>query len=151
LLVINKDLTTNLNAQITLTNFVPWSLATVQSYGIPQDQAAENHAAAALQDLATTNFAAASTNFSFSFPPLSLTLFTFAPGRPTLSVSGNQPGQVKLVLQGQPATPYVLQSSSDLKAWTSISTNTLVGNTLNLTLSVSPKPPVQFYRAVWQP
>ena len=46
LLVINKDMTTNLNAQIALTNFVPWTTATIQSYGIPQDQAAETNAAA---------------------------------------------------------------------------------------------------------
>ena len=45
MLVINKDMTTNLNAQIAMTNFVPWTTATVQSYGIPQDQAAENNAA----------------------------------------------------------------------------------------------------------
>ena len=55
-LVINKDMTTNLNAQIALTNFAPWTTATIQSYGIPQDQAAETNAAAALQDIATTNF-----------------------------------------------------------------------------------------------
>ena len=78
LLVINKDMTTNLNAQIALTNFVPWTTATIQSYGIPQDQAAETNAAASLQDIATTNFPTAGTNFTYSFPPLSLTLFTFA-------------------------------------------------------------------------
>ena len=150
-LVINKDMTTNLNAQVIITNFVPWRTATIQSYGIPQDQAAEKNASASLQDIAMTNLTAASTNFSYSFPPLSLTLFTFAPSQSILFVSGIQPGQVNLLLQGQPATPYVIQSSSDLKAWTSVSTNTLLGNTLNLTLSVSSWPPVQFYRAIWQP
>ena len=38
LLVINKDMTTNLAAQITLTNYAPYLNATIQSYGIPQDQ-----------------------------------------------------------------------------------------------------------------
>src|SRR5208337_3388498 len=46
LLVINKAMTTNVNAQIALTNFVPWTTATIQSYGVPQDRAAENNSAA---------------------------------------------------------------------------------------------------------
>ena len=151
MLVINKDMTTSLNAQIVLTNFAPWTNATIQSYGIPQDQAAETGAGASLQDLATTNFPTAGTNFSCSFPPLSLTLLTFAPGPSVLSVLGVPPGQVELLLRGQPGTPYVIQSSPDLMAWTSVSTNTLVGSTFNITIPVSPGSPHQFYRAVWQP
>ncbi len=151
MLVINKDMTTNLNAQIVLTNFVPWTNATIQSYGIPQDQATETGAGASLQDIATTNFPTAGTNFSYSFPPLSLTLFTFAPGPSVLSVLGVPPGQVQLLLQGQSGTPYVIQSSPDLMTWTSVSTNTLAGSTLNITLPVATGSPHQFYRAVWQP
>jgi hypothetical protein len=151
MLVINKDMTTNLTAQIALTNFVPWMSATVQSYGIPQDQAAETNAGASLQDIATTNFPTAGTNFTYSFPPLSLTLFTFEPGSPALSVLGVQSGQVELHLQGQSGTPYVIQSSTNLMAWTSVSTNTLVGSTLNITNPVSAGFPHQFYRAVWEP
>ena len=151
MLVINKDMVTNLTAQIALTNFVPWTTATIQSYGIPQDQAAETNASASLQDIATTNLPTAGTNFTCSFPPLSLTLFTFAPGPSALSALGVQPGQVQLLLQGQPGTPYVIQSSTDLTAWTSVSTNTLVGSTLSITIPVSPSSPHQFYRAVWQP
>ncbi|MGO8838143.1 MAG: hypothetical protein ACLQAH_11405 [Limisphaerales bacterium] len=142
---------TNLDAQIVLTNFVPWTNATIQSYGIPQDQAAENNAAASLQDIAMTNFPTAGANFTYVFPPLSLTLFTFAPGPSALSVLGVSPGQVELLLHGQPGTPYVLQSSPDLKAWTPVSTNKLVGNTLNITVPVSISSPRQFFRAVWQP
>ena len=48
LLVINKDMTTNLTAQVALTNFVPWSTATLLSYGIPQDQAARTNGAAVI-------------------------------------------------------------------------------------------------------
>ncbi len=150
-LVINKDTTTNFNAQIALTNFVPWTNATIQSYGIPQDQAVENNLSASLQDIATTNFPTAGTNFTWSFPPLSLTLFTFAPGPSALSALSTQPGQVVLQLQGQSDAPYVLQSSPDLTTWTSISTNRLIGGTLNITNLVSPDAPQQFWRAVWQP
>jgi alpha-L-arabinofuranosidase len=149
MLVINKDMTNNLNAQIALTNFAPSSTATIQSYGIPQDQAAEDNAAASLQDLATTTFASAGTNFSYALAPLSLTLFTFAPAPSALSVTGIQAGQVKLLLRGQPGTPYVIQSSPDLKAWTPVSTNNLVGSTLNVTLPIGA--PRQYYRAVWEP
>jgi hypothetical protein len=151
MLVINKDMTTNLDAQIALTNFAPWTSATVQSYGIPQDQAAETNAEESLQDIATTNFSTAGTNFTYSFPPLSLTLFTFEPGPSALSVLEVLPGQVELHIQGLPGTPYVIQSSTNLMAWNSVSTNTLVGNTLNVYIPVSAGSPHQFYRAVWEP
>jgi len=152
LLVINKDMTTNLTAQIALTNFTPWKNATIQSYGMPQDQAAEANAAASLQDIATTNFATAGTNFTHTFPPLSLTLFTFQPGASTLSVLGVQSGQVELLLRGQPGTPYVIQSTPNLKtAWTPVSTPTLVGSTTNITIPIPTGVAQQFYRAVWQP
>jgi hypothetical protein len=54
-------------------------------------------------------------------------------------------------LQGQPGTPYVLQSSPDLSTWTSIATNLLSGNTAILTNQLVPGRPHQFYRALWQP
>jgi alpha-N-arabinofuranosidase len=79
LLVINKDLTTSFNAQIALTNFLPWSNATIQSYGIAQDMAAKANAPAPLQDIAEITFTGATTNFNYSFLPGTLTLFTFTP------------------------------------------------------------------------
>jgi hypothetical protein len=130
---------------------VPWANATIQSYGIPQDQAAENNLGSSLQDIATTSFPSAGTNFSWSFPPLSLTLFTFAPGPSALSALSTQPDQVVLQLQGQPGAPYVIQSSPDLLTWTPVSTNRLVGSTLNITNLISAGGPQQFWRAVWQP
>jgi hypothetical protein len=151
MLVLNKDTTASFNAQIALTNFVPWTNATIQSYGIPQDQAAQNNLGASLQDIATTNFPTAGTNFTYSFPPLSLTLFTFAPGPSALSALSTQPGQMVLQLQGQSGAPYVIQSSPDLVTWTPVSTNTLAGGTLNVTNLISPGSPQQFWRAVWQP
>ena len=78
-LVINKDLTANFNAQIVLNNFVPTADAAVRSYGIAQDEAIRTNAAASLQDITETHFPNASTNFTYSFPPGSLTLFTFSP------------------------------------------------------------------------
>jgi hypothetical protein len=80
MLVINKDATTNFNAQIAISNFIPASAATVRFYGIPQDDAVfTNNLTAGAQDIATNSFGTASTNFTYNFPPLSLTLFTFTP------------------------------------------------------------------------
>jgi alpha-L-arabinofuranosidase len=151
LLVVNKDMVTNLNAQIGLTNFAPATSATIQSYGIPQDQAVENNLSPSLQDIATTNFSGAGASFSYTFPPLSLTLFTFAPGSSTLAAAGIQSGHLTLVLQGQSGTPYITQSSPDLVTWTPVSTNMLTGSSTNINVPYSPSTPKQFYRAVWMP
>jgi alpha-N-arabinofuranosidase len=151
LLVINKDATTNFNAQISLSNFAPLSTATVRSYGIAQDDAVRtNNVAPGAQDIAT-NIVSAGAVFTNSFPPYSLTLFTFTPAPAQLSATLPQPGQFVLQLQGQPGTPYIVQSSPDLSAWTPVSTNRLAGNVLNLTNVVSPGTAQQFWRAVWQP
>jgi hypothetical protein len=154
LLVINKDTTTDFNAQIALSGFPTGSATTICSYGIPQDEAARTNGTAQAQDLAMTNFPAASAGFSYSFPALSLTLFTFAPTAPRLAVlaSARQPGgQLILQLQGQAGVRYAIESSSDLKAWIAVSTNTLAGSMLNLTNPVPAGAAVNFWRARWQP
>jgi hypothetical protein len=151
LLVINKNMTTNLNAQIALTNFVPWSTASLLSYGITQDQAAETNGAPALQDLAGATYPSAAANFSYTFAPLSMTLFTFAPGPATLAVQTVQSGQVQLLLQGQPGTLYVIQSSPDLLNWSSVATNNLISGSTNVPVPVPPGAATQFFRSVWQP
>lgn len=151
LLVINKAMTTNLTAQIALTNFVPWSTATLLSYGIPQDQAAQTNGAAALQDLAAGSYPSAAANFNYTFAPLSLTLFTFAPGPATVAVQAVEPGQVQLLLQGQPGTPYIIQISPDLSNWSSVATNNLTGSSASVPVPVPPGAAAQFFRAVWQP
>jgi hypothetical protein len=152
LLVLNKDTTTNLNAQIALAAFIPGAAATLRSYGIPQDEAARTNGPALSQDIATNSFAAAGASFSCSFPPLSISLFTLSPAAPRLAVvAPAQPGQVVLQLQGQANVRYVLQSSTDLKTWTGFSTNTLTGSSLNLTNPSPTSQTVAFWRAVWQP
>jgi hypothetical protein len=153
MLVINKEMTATLSAQIALTNYTPWTTATIRSYGIPQDQAAENNESVALQDIATNSYTAAGTNFTYAFPPLSLTLFTFAPPPSKLSVLQAQPTQMRLQLQGQTGVPYVIESSTNLgsPAWTRVATNTLSGTSAIITIPVSSGTPAQFYRAVWVP
>ena len=151
LLVINKDMTTNLNAQIALTNFAPWTTATIQSYGIPQDQAAENNAGAALQDIATTNYPNRRHELHLYVSALVPDALHVCAGiRGALRV-GRPARTGAAAPQGQPGTPYVIQSSPDLMTWTTVATNTLMGSTSNITILVSPGSPQQFYRAVWQP
>lgn len=153
MLVVNKDMTTNLTAQIALTNFTPGTTATIQSYGIPQDQAMANNESASLQDIATSTFAVPGASFTYTFPPLSLTLFTFAPPQPKLFIVQLAPAQMNLQLQGQPDTSYVIQLTTNLNspAWIPISTNTIPSGSASITIPISPQGPTQFYRAVWQP
>src|SRR5262249_53684222 len=78
LLVINKNPSNSQNAAISLTNFAPWSVATVRSYGIPQDNATQTNGPAAAQDV-YTNTSPTASNFTNSFGPYSMTLLTFSP------------------------------------------------------------------------
>jgi hypothetical protein len=152
LLVINKDTTTNFNAQIALSGFAPNSAATIRSYGIPQDTAVQTGIGS--QDIAQTNFGDAGSNFSYSIPALSLTLFTLAPAAPSLVVLSPAPqpgGQFVLQLQGQPGVRYLIQSSTNLGTWSTDSTNFLTGNTLNVTNPAPAGSALNFWRAVWQP
>jgi hypothetical protein len=149
LLVINKDVTTNFNAQIVLTNYLPATAATIQSYGIAQDEATRTNAPAALQDIAETNFSSATTNFTYSFPAGTLTLFTFAPASVRLHSSFVSPGKFILQYQGQSNVPYVLQESSNLENWISVSTNRSSAALSNITNTLSGGN--QYWRVVWQP
>jgi hypothetical protein len=150
LLVINKDATNAFTAQVSLTNFVPSATATIHSYGMPQDNAVENNLATNLQDIAVSSFSGVAPVFTNSFAPLSLTLFTFAPAAPSLNALPAAPGQFVLRLNGQPGTPYVIQSSTNLRNWNTVSTNFLAGSFFNLTNSTAGTNS-QFWRAVWQP
>lgn len=152
LLIINKTPTNILDAEISLTNFAPWSSMTTRSYGIPQDEATRTNGTAAAQDIYTNTVPAAAV-FAKSFPPYSMTLLTFAPGAANLVQPLAVPpgGQFAFQLQGQAGAPYVVQVSSNLLegVWTSVSTNVPSDGAVWLTNSISA--PVQFWRAVWQP
>lgn len=149
MLVINKDVTTNLNAQIVLTNYLPASSATIQSYGIAQDEATRTNAPVARQDIAETNFLNATTNFTYSFPAGTLTLFTFTPAPVKLRSTLISAGKFLIQYQGQANVPYVLQESSNLVNWVSESTNTSNGGLSTTTNAFSDGD--QFWRVVWVP
>jgi hypothetical protein len=149
MLVINKDLTTNFNAQIVLTNFQPAPNAVIQSYGLAQDNAARTNAAAALQDIATNTFAGASTNFAYTFPAGTMTLFTFAPAAVKLQSSIVPGNKFVLGYLGQTNTPYVIQQSPNLMNWVSVATNTSNGQLSTLTNNLSGTE--QYWRVLWEP
>ena len=54
-------------------------------------------------------------------------------------------------LQGQAQARYLIQSSTNLSAWTTVSTNALTGSTLNFTNPVPTGAATEFWRALWQP
>ena len=150
LLVINKDRTTSLNAQIAVTNFLPFATATVRSFGITQDEATRtNSNLPGAQDIATNLAAGISTNFTAAFPPYSMTLFTFAPAPPKVQTAIVAGGKFIFQLQGQVGVPYQIQTSTNLFAWTSNATVLLTNSTWNATNSISSG--AKFWRAVWLP
>lgn len=152
-LAINKDPSNTYTGQVAVAGFTPASNGTLYSYGIPQDNAAKTNGPLSLQDVATAGFSGAGTNFNYVFGPYSATVLALSPAPATLLAIPTAPdaGQFVFQLQGQPGTPYILQSSPDLMTWTPVSTNTLVGNTLSITNPISPGSPQLFWRAVWQP
>jgi len=151
MLVINKDSVSHFAASVAIKNYSPGGTATLYSYGMAQDHAAETGIGSC--DVAQTNFSGVSTNFSYAFAPYSATVFVFAPPAPALSMSGFSPGTGQFVLQlsGQPRVPYVLQNSTDLSNWATVSTNVLAGDAVNITNTVTPGKSRQFWRAAWQP
>jgi alpha-L-arabinofuranosidase len=151
LLVINKDTEAAFTAQLSLTNFVPASLASVHFYGMPQDNAAKNNESIALQSIAVSNYTTAAALFTNSFPPLSLTLFTFSPAAPMLQALPAPAGQFAVQLNGQAGTPYIVQTSTNLVNWTSVSTNIQTGSSLGLTNAITPGAVSTYWRVVWQP
>ena len=94
---------------------------------------------------------AAGPGFHYRFPPLSLTLFAFAPAAPRLALAPPPlgGGEFSLQLEGQPGR-YRLETSTDLATWTEVATLTLSGSTTNLPQTVVDSAP-HFWRAVWWP
>jgi hypothetical protein len=151
LLTINKDPMNTLTGQVAVAGFTPASGGTVYSYGIPQDNAAETSIGS--PDIAQTNLSGVGTNFTYAFPPYSATVLALSPAPAKLLSIPVPPAASQFVfqLQGQTGVPYVIQSSTNLMTWTSVSTNTPPTGTINITNSLIPSSPVQFWRVIWVP
>ncbi|HXC99325.1 MAG TPA: alpha-L-arabinofuranosidase [Verrucomicrobiae bacterium] len=151
ILAINKDPSNTITGHLALSGFSPASAGTIYSYGIPQDNAAEFGTGS--PDVAQINLSGAGTNFSYAFPPYSATVLALSPGPASLLAIPPLPTASQFVfqLQGQIGVPYVVQRSPDLVNWTSVNTNKLLSNAINITNSLAPSTPKQFWRAIWQP
>jgi alpha-L-arabinofuranosidase len=150
-LVVNKDRYTTFTPQLTLANFLPWTNATVCSYGIAQDEATRtNSTIPGAQDIATNNLAIAGTNITATIPPYSVTLFTFPPAPLTLIAQASTVGQINLQVWGQSGTRFGIQASSNLLNWNSIATDVLAGDSSDIT-NLAAGASQQFWRAVWNP
>ncbi len=148
LLVINKSSSSNLTANFNLSGYLPFTNATVYSYGIPQDDAARTGVGS--PDIAQTNITGVQGNFSATFAPFSVTVMVLSVAPPpSLTVLPVPRGMFGFQLQGQSGARYVLQYSPDLVSWTNGFTNTLSGPTANFTNSSSSSK--QFWRAMWLP
>jgi hypothetical protein len=80
-------------------------------------------------------------------------VLALSPSPPKLVAMPISPAASQFVfqLQGQAGVSYVIQCSTNLTAWNSVSTNTLPASTMNITNSLVPFKTVQFWRAIWQP
>jgi hypothetical protein len=78
LLVINKSSSSNLTAAINLSGYLPYTNATVYSYGIPQDEAARTGVGS--PDIAQTNLTGIQSSFSATFAPFSASVMVLSPG-----------------------------------------------------------------------
>ena len=116
-----------------------------------QDNAAKNGVGS--QDICQRAFPVGGTNFSYSFPLYSVTVLALSPAPASLLAIPIPPAASQFVfqLQGQAGVPYVIQCSTNLLTWTSISTNTPLASTMNITNSTDPSFPMQFWRVIWQP
>jgi alpha-L-arabinofuranosidase len=150
-LAINKDPVNTLSAQISVAAFVPASTGVLYSYGIPQDDAAENGTGS--PNIAQTSISVTGTNINYAFPPYSANVLALSPAPAKLLAVSTPPVTNHFVfqLQGQAGVPYVVESSTNLITWIPTSTNTLTAGTLNITNSLVPSAPKQFWRVLWKP
>ncbi|PWU10117.1 MAG: hypothetical protein C5B50_26125 [Verrucomicrobia bacterium] len=77
--------------------------------------------------------------------------FSIIPNAPRLQVVGAAASQFVFKVLGDAGVPYVVQTSSNLLTWVSVSTNTLPGGVLYVTNALAPPPSHQFWRALWEP
>jgi alpha-L-arabinofuranosidase len=150
LLVINKSFTNTLSANVSIAGFTPNTNAIVYSYGIPQDNAAETGIGSA--DVAQTNFTSAATNFSYSFPPYSVSVICLSNPPPPVIVGfvPNTNGSVTITWTVQSGCAYIVQDCGTLSGpWQMIGSLTnaaLANRTLSFTDTTAASATQRFYR-----
>jgi len=142
LLVINKDPTNALTSDVTLAGYIPNAVATVYSYGMAQDEAAQNNEPLTSQDIAVSSCSSVSSDFTYAFPPYSLTLFTFTQASaPLLNI--NYSGNQVIVSWDSSATGWTLQTNTTLAAGT---WGNYLGAISNSSVTNSPPTGTVFFR-----
>ncbi len=79
LLIINKSPTDTFNTKISLSGYSPSTSATVYSYGIPQDKAAQNKTGS--PNIAQTNISGIKSSFLFQSVPYSASVLVLSTQR----------------------------------------------------------------------
>ena len=143
-LVINKSPTSTFSANISLAGFIPFATATVYSYGIPQDNAAQTGSGS--PDIATSSLGNAAPAFAVSFAPYSATVLSLqAPSRPAISIQPVSqtltPGHnavFSVTASGNPLPTYQWQrQASGTSTWTDLGENGAYTGTATATLTVN--------------
>jgi hypothetical protein len=135
LLVINKSSTNTLNANLSINGYFPGINAMVYSYGIPQDEAARTGIGSA--DVGQANFTGAASNFSYSFPPYSVSVICLTNPPPPLIVGfiRNGNGSMTITWTAQSNGTYIVQDCDTITGlWQMIGSPTNPGPN-NTTLS----------------
>ena len=83
--------------------------------------------------------------------PISFTITSGIPAAPQLHALSGSASEFVFQLQGDTNVAYVVQTSTNLVAWVSVSTNTLPTGILNMTNPIPPGSSQRFWRALWQP
>src|ERR1035441_1290575 len=116
LLVINKSSSSSLTAAVNLAGYLPYTNATVYSYGIPQDTAAATGVGS--PDIAQTNITGVQSSFSATFAPFSATVMVLnAANQPPVTPTGltATASNAAVVLTWDPATGaenYIIKRST---------------------------------------
>ena len=140
IMVVNKQLSSGADLNLTLTNFAGSGLA--QTWQLTATNSIKR-----LADLALS-----AKTLTTTVAPQSITLFvlpaTVAAPPPPVLKAGSLVGTntFDLWVNGQAGQSYVLQSTTNFINWSPIQTNTLTSNSWHVLVPVSKNQPI-FYRA----
>jgi hypothetical protein len=134
LLVINKSSSSNLTATINLAGYLPFTNATVYSYGIPQDTAARTGVGS--PDIAQSSLTGVQSSFSATFAPFSVTVIVmsagsqppFAPAN-LAAVAGDGNVALSWSASATATNYYIKRSLTTGNGYTTIATNASVAFT----------------------
>jgi len=137
LMVINKDILNATPLRATITNFA--NSGTAQAWQLTS--------ADVITRLADVPYA--NGILSNTLPSQSITLFILPTAKNLkMRVGTNAPAhQLELWMDGQGGQRYILQSSTNLTAWSAVSTNTFSSNSFRVLVSTT-SPARMFYRGV---